>query len=283
MERTDPFFMAPAIDPRRTTDAATPVATFVAAGHEYPMSRGEDGVWYFSGTPVEVPGAVDVTLAEVVDLREVRRPGGEGAEAVLISRSEVETFPDLAWVEEYGVCLQGGAQDRFEVPWDIWRERSGVPVDVWTPERNESGIKRVLGATEREVRFARWELDLRTARRARVVAIATALGMTRREISQVLGVSAGRVQQLVEDMPPATAADVDALLTAAVRVLRAVGEGTVPRQQIAPPGSADETRIDELITIGLLEETDDGLHVTADGERAEIRLRAAAAKANRRG
>lgn len=268
--------MARSTDPLARPGVAAPAATLrVDGGAELELVRGEDGIWRFADTGIEVPGASDRTVADIAEILVIAPPAGD-PQAVLVPRSQVEAHSALAWVPAVGTLLRGGAEERFEVPWPVWQERSGVPVDLRAPERDEKGIRRRMAAVEREVRFARWELERLIQRRARLVAIGAALGMSRREMSEVLGVSAGRVQQLIEDLSPAARADVDSTLRDAVKVLRAVGEEVAWRGALAP-----DAIVDELLDLGLLEEVDGGVRSTEAGDRAEVHLRAAEQKDRR--
>ena len=131
------------------------------------------------------------------------------------------------------------------------------------------------------MRFARRRLELITEQRTRVVLIASALGMTRREISELLGLSAGRVQQVAEDAPAALRLEIDDLLRDAVKVFRALGARTVSRDALTLPAGRGPELLDELVELGLLAEADGAVHVSDAGEQAELHLRSKRPKRGR--
>ncbi len=236
------------------------------------FERHADGVWRYAGTDIPVVAAVDRTLAEEVIVRQVAR-GDEPPEAVLISTAEIDANPGLEWVRTRGRRLRSDAGDEYLVPWEVWQEHASTPVGVRAPERDGSGIVRLAAIEERELRYARHEAELRAARRTRLVAIMTGIGMTRREVGECVGLSTGRVQQVVEDLPPAVQTDVDELLRDALHVLRQIGPRTVDRDEVELPREREVELLDELVAYGLLEQTRSAVRLTEAGERAELHLR----------
>jgi len=220
------------------------------------FERGADGLWRYRDTDVPVLGAEDVTVADMVAAREVRKPGAAHPDAVLLSLSELMADKRLGWVLQEGTRLTGGEDELFLVPWPIWQERSGEPVDVRAPER-ERGLAGQLVIPERDLRLLRRQLEDATSRRARAIAIAVALGSSRRQIGQQLDLSGARVQQLLDEMSTEAHADVDRFLARAHVVLERVGSTTVDRQEFELPGWSTETldlTVDELIDWDLMTE-----------------------------
>jgi hypothetical protein len=252
--------------------AATATQLVVGKGHEFAMSRRDDGVWCYDGTNIPVPGAVDQTLGEIANVREVTRRG-QGPEAVLVACSEIDANPDLSWVPKAGRRLRGEDEDEYEVPWPVWQERAVAPVGVRAPERDADGLRRLLAVEERALRFARRQLEVLTEKRARSVAIASGLGMTRREVSDLLGLSTGRVQQVIEDAPATLRTEVDDVLRDFLLVLRDIGPRVVNRDDVAFPAGSDDGLLDELIAFGLVEQQGSQVQVTDAGQRAELHLR----------
>ena len=209
---------------------------------------------------------------EIVDVRVVARPGRE-PDAVLLARSEVEANPSLAWLPECGQLLRSESGDQYEVQWPVWRERAVASVGVRAPERDSRGLKRRLAIDERSVRFARWQLERMTEGRARTIAIASGLGMTRREIGELLGLSAGRVQQVLEDLPPILRSEVDHLLRDVLKVLRHLGSRSSDVEDLARSSGVGSDAIDELVSLGLLGRDGSLISVTDAGEQAELHLR----------
>jgi hypothetical protein len=252
--------------------AATAVRLVVGEGDAFAMWRREDGVWCYDGTGIPVPGAVDQTLGEVAVVRQIMGSSG-GPEAVLVSRSVIDANPGLGWVPEVGRHLRAVDEDEYEVPWAAWQERAAAPVGVHAPERDADGLRRLLAVEERALRFARRELEALTVKRARTVAIASGLGMTRREISELLGLSTGRVQQVIEDAPPTLRTEVDDLLRDILGVLRAIGPHIMRLGDVLLPAGSNMGLLDELIAFGLVDQRGERLRVTDAGQRAELHLR----------
>jgi hypothetical protein len=251
----------------------------LAGSEQLEMERHDDGVWCYSGTDIAVPGAVDRTLDEIVDVRVVARPGQE-PDAVLLARSEVEGNPSLAWVPELGRLLCGQSADQYEVPWPVWQERAVASIGVRAPERDSDGLKRRLAIDERSVRFARSQLEQMTEIRARTIAIASGLGMTRREIGELLGLSAGRVQQVLEDLPTILRSEVDHLLRHVLKVLRHLGSRSGSIEDLTSSLDIDVRAIDELVSFGLLTQRGSLIGVTDAGEQAELHLRTSKRRAS---
>jgi hypothetical protein len=240
---------------------------------ERAFERQADGTWNYRETDIPVVAAEDVTLNEQIAVRQVARLD-RTPEAVLVSAREIVENDALAWVRSRGRRLRSDDGDElFEVPWAVWQEHAATPVGVRAPERDASGLAQLVAIEERELRFARREAELRAERRARYVAIMASIGMTRREIGQCIGLSTGRVQQVVEDLPASVRAEVDELLRDALRVLRQVGPRSIPRDEVELPASRDEALLDELVAYGLLEQDGGVLHLAEAGEQAELHLR----------
>jgi hypothetical protein len=241
------------------------------------VDRGEDGIWRYSGTTVAAVGAQDRTLADVVQVRQLGTPG-ERPEAVMLSLPEIIADPRLNWVLQAGTRLRGGDEDLFSVPWAVWEERAAEPVDVWLPERDAEGLGRRLAIAEREVRFIREALEASTARRSQLTVLATKLGMTRRQISEMLGLSVGRVQQLHEEATREQDAFVQQTIHDA-RLLLAHAEDSLQPATIGMPSGWSQEKLEDvvaqLIDVGLLEDTEDesgAVRITAAGRslRADL-------------
>jgi hypothetical protein len=141
-----------------------------------------------------------------------------------------------------------------------------------------------LAVEERELRFARRRLESLIEQRATTVALVSALGMTRREVGEVTGLSTGRVQQVLDDASPVLRAQVNRWLSDALHVLRDIGARSVPRGSVSLPPGSEVTLLDELADCGLISEDAGQLSVTEAGERAELHLRGAKSrKSARRG
>lgn len=224
------------------------------------VDRGDDGIWRYAGTSIPAVGAQDRTLADVLRVRELRVPGSS-PEAVVLSLSELVADSRLNWVLQKGTRLRGGDEDLFLVPWPTWEEHAATPVDAWLPERDADGFSRQLALAERDVRFRREALDASTTRRSQLVLLGTKLGMTRRQIAGVLGLSPGRVQQLYEEADNNQAAVVERTIDDARLLLKHAGDELCPSTMEIPPGWTGEKLDDvlaQLIDAGLLETLDEG-------------------------
>jgi hypothetical protein len=236
------------------------------------FERGEDGAWRYAGTAALVPGAEDQTLGDVVNVRLIARPGEE-PEAVLISLTEITKDRRLAWVLQKGTRLSGGDDELFSVAWPTWQEHVGEPVDVRAPERDADGIDRAIAITERTVRLLRHELERATEARQVIVGVASGLGVTRRHVAGVIGVSTGRIQQLLDDAPRRVQLEVERVLRDAPTILELVHEEPLGRDQIEPPKGWDRSQVSEmiaqLVNLGLLADKDGAsLSRTGAGDQA---------------
>jgi hypothetical protein len=207
-------------DDERSSEGAGAAPQLVSLGRGGPdfelVAPGEP--WRYRGKDVTVPGAVPVTLEEAVAPRMLARPG-EDPEGVVLSLSELIEDARLAWVLQAGTRLEGGDETLFLVPWPVWQEHANEIVDVWAPERDGTGAARQLAIVERETRLRRHELELVTAKRTEAVAIATALGMSRRQVGALLDVTGTRVQQLLDDAPKSARAAAEQFVADARAVL----------------------------------------------------------------
>ena len=88
-----------------------------------------------------------------------------------------------------------------------------------------------MAVEEREVRIARRIAELRAERRSRLMMIASALGMAQKEVSDHVGLTAGRVHQLVEDAPEPLKVEVADFLADTVEVLQDLGRRTLAAQR----------------------------------------------------
>jgi biotin operon repressor len=119
-----------------------------------------------------------------------------------------------------------------------------------------------------------------TEGRGRTIAIASGLGMTRREIGELLGLSAGRVQQVLEDLPPRLRSEVDHLLRDVLKVLRHLGSRSSSGEDLARSSGIDSNAIDELISLDLLRQDGALISVSDAGEQAELHLRTSKRRAS---
>jgi hypothetical protein len=239
------------------------------------MAKLRDGSWRYADSGIEIPGAVTRTVGEIVDIKVIAERSGTPV-AVLVGRSEIDRLPGLSWIPEQGKLLRTEPEEEFEVPWPAWEEHSNEPIGVRAPEWDSTGLDRVLAIQEREVRLARHAAELRKADRARMVAIATGLGKTRREISEVVSLTPVRVAQIVEEINlknPVLQLKVKDFLNVATAVLRYVSSRELEVEDVLGATGCDESFIEELVEMGLLSQDGSCVRITEAGEDAEMYLR----------
>jgi DNA-directed RNA polymerase specialized sigma24 family protein len=243
---------------------------------------GREGKPCYLNTDVQAPGAVPVVLAETIDAWEVRTQDGELV-AIQLAEAVVRENAALEWVPAVARLLlpADGGESRYELAPGVWEEHSAVNVAFRAPE-NEAGIRGLLASEEREVRVARRIAELRAELRSRLVMIASGLGMPQKEISDLIGLTPGRVHQLVEDASEPLKLEVADLLADAVEVLQDLARKTIPHELVALPRRRGPEFLEELIALGLVEEAEGGVRRTERGDDAELYLRTSHKRASKR-
>jgi hypothetical protein len=248
------------------------------------FERGEDGVWRYAGTGAQIPGAVDVTLGDVVTARQVARPGRE-PEAVLVSLTEIIEDPRLSWALEKGKRLSGGDDELFFIAWPTWQEHVGDPVGVHAPERDADGLDRMIAKRERDVRLRRHELERATEARQVMVGVASGLGITRRHVAELIGVSTGRIQQLIDDVPRRVQLEVERILRDGPVILKMIPAEPIERDAIDTPKDWDRLQVsemlDRLVSLGLLS-ADESARSVRRSQAGEQALKHLSARPRRR-
>ncbi|HET7506910.1 MAG TPA: hypothetical protein VFJ53_01000 [Solirubrobacterales bacterium] len=232
--------------------------------------RDETGVWRYGTTGIPAVAAREVTLAQLANPRQIGRSDGE-PEAVLLSISEIERNSRLGFAVHEGDRVEiRGEELHYRVAWDIWQEHATEPVDVWLPEDDAAGLDRALAVSEREFRFAKQALEEAGLFRQYLVILAARLGRSRRVVSEAVGLSPARVQQLNESPPRHVPGDVDEFIAVAVRIARSVGDGVKPREALSRPAGIGGDEFEEVVAFmvaaGLLFEESKELGLTADGK-----------------
>src|SRR5581483_903611 len=235
----------------------------VAEDVALPVEQDESGQFVYVGSPVQAVGAKPRTLTEAVTPRLLVRD--DQPESVLISLSEIQADSRLNWVLQSSKRLHGDDDEFFVVPWEVWQERAAEAVDAWLPERDGDPLARRLALAERAMRMCRYETELAGRFRVQMIVAATQLGMNRRQIGEVLGLSPARVQQLYDDAQPEEVAAVKRALAGARVLLEAMPDQVTVGKLSRPEGwGADE--FDEVLAacenFGLLERDAESLQVT---------------------
>jgi hypothetical protein len=166
---------------------------------------------------LRVPAARDVTLGEAAppDIDGLaRRPGGY----VFFRESVVAREPALSWVDRPRPLAVGGY---LGVPVEEWRPREGRVVGMQAPELGE-GCERELAIAEREVRAWRRARNQAARRRDALVAHARhVLGVPGSDLARWVGVTRNRIQQISDEVPPASGGDAPATVADAAAAVRA--------------------------------------------------------------
>ena len=194
----------------------------------------------------------------------------------LIPIADVEADPALAFVKQVGRLLRGDdpADHVYRVPQPSWEEHAGRPVGVKAPELGNNGLRRRVAIEERELRFARWRQEQQAERRARAVALVSALGITRKEGAAILGLTSGRVQQLIDELSAVARREVDQLVEAIDAVLRGIGDEPVPDAAMRLPRGWGQDLLDEMVELGLLARDAEAVVLTDAGDQVKLHLHA---------
>jgi len=181
-------------------------------------------------------------------------------------------------VLELGRRLSRGQDELFSVSWPTWQEHASQPVGVRVPERDADGIDRAIARRERAVRLQRHELERATEGRQVIVGVAAGFGVTRKHVADLIGVSTGRVQQLIDNAPRRVQLEVARILRDAPTILKLVDSDPRHREEVSSPKdwSTEQTSemLDQLVSLGLLATDDahDTVWRTPTGEQAIAQL-----------
>jgi hypothetical protein len=148
------------------------------------------------GGGVALPGARDITIKELIG-KHARRTKRYG-EWVEIKREVADLNPDvLNWCRRF--CNDESPAGTFRFTPANWDARCSDKLHLpFVPELDhESPTVRRLAAAERLRRRAAADLEAAQAKRDELIRQASAEGHSRRDLSRLLGVSFGRIQQVV--------------------------------------------------------------------------------------
>lgn len=250
-----------------------------AARGDEPAPELRDGIWFYSGTNIPIPGAVDRTLADAAEVRVITRGKGDPM-AVLISAAEIVANPALEWAPKVGTQIREAPEPEYEIPFAAWQEHAARPVGVVAPEWDGTGLPKLLAQHERALRFARHEADRLAEQRARIITIAAHLGESRKAIGKILGITAVRVAQIVDELPEVEKVAIEDLMAETVAIIRYMDSRTLAAGEVAREVGCDTEFLFELTEMGLLEYRGSKLRVTKAGEAAELYLRSKKQKAS---
>ncbi len=169
--------------------------------------RWSDGVWRYAGGSIvlrysggagEVPGARDRTLTEAYKPRKM--VGEDGVPIAVFIPMELlsQAGADLEWATKVGDWV-GEARSRkgVIVGLDEWQRRDVDVTALSAPELDVSSPLNKVAGSERTARLAAIAADEAAVARNEAVREAVRQGIARQAIAQLLGVSVGRVGQLL--------------------------------------------------------------------------------------
>jgi len=256
---------------------ALPPSWRISEGYSHDAVLDADGKWRYLDANVLAVGPHAVLLEEALRPK-VIGVEGERPEVVLISLDDIVENSNLNWAlqagERWTMPSVAGEPEQvyFATTWETWLEHASEPVSVWLPERDGEGIIRRLALVERELRFLREATEEVGGHRGFLVLLAAEIGLTRKEIGELIGLSTGRVQQLCDDAGPDDRQLVTTVLAESRELLALTGvDGPVDSPldpRLRPPAWGPD-KLDEvvatMVACGLLEETSEGLEVTTSG------------------
>ena len=172
---------------------------------EYVRDAAPAGLWRYAGSGIPVPGARDLSAEERFRPRRALDAEGHPAEYIIDVKRLETTVEELGWLHDLGsvVTDRDGNLTAVMVTPEVWSEHRGRLFGLTAPEIDGSPAARELAEAERRVRIATALADRATAERNRLL-LEHAQALTRREAAAIVGLSAARVQQILDRGPAAT-------------------------------------------------------------------------------
>ncbi len=171
---------------------------------EYVRDAAPDGVWRYAISGIPVPGARDETAEGRLKPRRALDSDGRPAEFIIdVSRLD-STLEELEWLHGIGSAVtdRSGRVTAVIVSAEEWVRHRTRRFGLSAPELDGSPPARELAEAERRARIATAIAEQATAERNRVLT-EHARSLTRREAAQIVGLSATRVQQILDRGPAA--------------------------------------------------------------------------------
>lgn len=171
---------------------------------EYVRDAAPDGLWRYAASGIPVPGARDLSAEERFKPRRALDAEGLPAEYIIDVRRLETTVEELGWLHDLGsvVTDRDGHVTAVLVAPETWSEHRGRLFGLTAPEIDGSPAARELAEAERRARIATAVANRATVERNRLL-LEHAQALTRREAAAIAGLSATRVQQILDRGPAA--------------------------------------------------------------------------------
>jgi hypothetical protein len=175
---------------------------------DYVRDAAPDGLWRYAASGIPVPGARDLTAEGRFRPRRALDAEGRPAEYIIDVQRLDTTVEELGWLHDLGsvVTDHDGHVTAVIVTPEDWNEHRTRLFGLTAPEIDGSPAARELAHAERRARIAAALADRATTERNRLL-IEHAQALTRREAAAIAGLSATRVQQILDRGPAAAQPD----------------------------------------------------------------------------
>ncbi len=191
-----------AVEIHVATPERDPASNRRVGDREYVRDAAPDGLWRYAASGIPVPGARDLSAEERFKPRRALDADGVPAEYIIDVRRLETTVEELGWLHDLGsvVADRDGHVTAVMVTPEVWSEHRGRLFGLTAPEIDGSPAARELAEAERRARIATAVADRATAERNRLL-LEHAHALTRREAAAIAGLSATRVQQILDRGP----------------------------------------------------------------------------------
>jgi hypothetical protein len=169
---------------------------------EYVRDADPDGLWRYAGSGIPVPGARDLTAEGRFKPRRALDAEGRPSEYIIDVQRLDTTVEELGWLHDIGsvVTDRDGHVTAVIVTPEDWGEHRSRLFGLTAPEIDGSPAARELAEAERRARITTAVADRAMAERNRLL-LEHARALTRREAAAIAGLSAARVQQILDRGP----------------------------------------------------------------------------------
>jgi hypothetical protein len=193
-----------AVEIRVATPEPDPASHRRVGERDYVRDAAPGGVWRYAASGIPVPGARDLTAEGRFKPRRALDAEGRPAEYIIDVQRLDTTVEELGWLHDIGsvVSDRDGHVTAVIVTPEDWSEHRGRLFGLTAPEIDGATAARELAEAERAARIATAIADRATADRNRLLH-EHAKALTRREAAAIAGLSAARVQQILDRGPVA--------------------------------------------------------------------------------
>jgi hypothetical protein len=191
-----------AVEVRVAAPEPDPASRHRVGDREYIRDAAPGGVWRYAASGIPVPGARDLTAEGRFRPRRALDAEGRPAEYIVDVQRLDTTVEELGWLHEIGsvVSDRDGEVTAVIVSREVWREHGTRLFGLTAPEIDGGPAARELAEAERTARIATAIAERATADRNRLLH-EHAAALTRREAAAIVGLSATRVQQILDRGP----------------------------------------------------------------------------------